>query len=197
MKTPRHETVVIPASQEIALPINGRYMFIYSCTISSIQFAFDEDSFTTGIAGQGYPTGPDDSFDRVRFKDIAGAGATVVVIVSDAPVRGDSNVSSVLNSILNELTGANNDLTEITRRAVGLTAVKVLDAVANARRINLLYEYATGTDYMYFGKANTVTITANNLGQILPGGSLTIQNYSGEVWAISGAATQYVGGYTE
>lgn len=103
---------------------------------------------------------------------------------------GISEVSDVLDQILNELQG---DTAEegYGQTNVGVAAVQIIAANADRKACSIQAK-STNTGIVYIGFDNLVT-TINFFAELQPGMSVGIDDYRGDLYALADAAGQLVG----
>lgn len=85
MRTPTAFPVTLAANQEKTIPVPGRFMHVRSCSVASFQAGFGDDPLQSFFPGATYPSA--EVFDKVRVKDSLGAGCTLMLIISEEPLR--------------------------------------------------------------------------------------------------------------
>ena len=188
MKTPKTMTVNLLAGKSKDVPVVGRFLHIRSCSVDSIQGAFDNDPFQVFYPGSVYPAS--ESFEKIRFRDYLGAGCSLVIRVSQVELIPGTYDEIILEDILEDLRG---DTTPegFDRVAVGTSAVQVIAANANRKGCSVQAQW-NNSGIVFIGFDNTVTATkyADNFAA---GEGFSWDDYRGDVYAIGSAAGQYVG----
>lgn len=176
----------------------GRFLTIVSIVGNgSLDVALPGETFVALDPQISYGLPQDRAFDHIRLRNESGASIAYKLYLSEQPMEINmAGIQATLADILEALTGAGSTLAYIPQATVGTTAVKILDAASKPRDIVLNQEYPGGSNYVWYGIDNTVT-SSKWIAQTMPGGSMKIEGHTGEIWAIAGAASEYVGGYTK
>jgi hypothetical protein len=202
MRTPNTMTVVLTANQQEAVPMAGAWVDVISCTQATIGIGFDSESPKVFYPGRGYP-GP---FEQLQVKDLSGAGCTVVLTVSDAPIGGQAAGGAQLTAVqANGLALASilaalqtiqpgGTISVIAEQTLMAGSPGTLIAAANPNRKRIvLFGDETMTGTAYIGPTNAVSAT-NKIGQLKKLGAWP-ETYKGAIYGVGSIAGQIVGGY--
>lgn len=126
----------------------------------------------------------------------AQTGTMTILIASEAPelfnvVDNRSSISSAMNDVVAELRGDITPETIGTEKTIGAAAAIVIAANADRKGCNVQAK-STNTGIIYVGFDNTVTST-KWVAELQAGQAFSIDDYRGDIYAISTAAGQLVG----
>lgn len=203
MKTPRTITVVLEAGESKDVPVIGQFVHIRSCTVATIQAAFDNDPLQVFYPGGTYPAS--EPFSKIRFYDHLGGGCTLIIIVADTTFTGDFD-SMLLTAIDATLTGMATNIADVenllevadTPTAIGeqdtLSAgtTHLVTKSANIRKIEIQADY-DNTAAIYVGFTTGVT-SANAAIHLQPGQSMPFDGNI-DLWVGAANDTDKVRGY--
>jgi len=202
MKTPVTYPCTLAADQEKTIALPGNYLHVRSCSVGSLEAAFDDDPFQTFYPGATYPSAK--PFEHVRVKDSLGGGCTLILIISDNPLRDVaydevvlSNINTAIAALQVVMTACRDELqggtTPIGYNAVpvGVAAVEVVSLNA-ARKGCFIQAHPTNTGLVYVGFDNTVG-PAKYMACLSAGEGYSFDDYRGVVWVEADAAAQEVG----
>ena len=202
MKTPLTYPCTLTAGQEKTVPVPGNYLHVRSCSVGSFEAAFGNDPFQTFYPGATYPSAK--PFDQVRVKDSLGAGCTLVLIISDNPLRDVaydevilSNINTAIAALQVVMTASRDELQgDITHEgygatAVGVAAVEIIAANADRKGCDIQARW-DNAGVIYVGYDNGVG-PADYMACLSAEGGYTWDDYRGPIWAEASVAAQEVG----
>lgn len=197
-------TLTLTLAGEYTYNLSGNYVYAIEATDGeaevSLQFS-RKDSLSNSFPitkGLGYQH----PFDKIHFSWSAQTGKTITILVASfAPEifgvidnRSQNDILTTLENIEEQLTGTNNADFDV----VAVLATATLIVPANADRKSVIVSHrGDGVGLIYLGFDNTVTALKHFI-QLAPGESWSIDDYTGDVYAIrSAGATNAIWGETE
>jgi hypothetical protein len=191
VRTPRTITITIAAGAYYDWDVEGAEFRVLSLSgVTTVQFAFNNDSFQTAYPSVGYPVAAGLQFERVRLYNSAGTSATVVAVASDAPVGSElADVSDLLESIRDGIIGPTT-AGAFAQTTVGVAAVQIFASAAGTVG-GIIQADPANTGTIYLGFDNTV---ASNkcFAALAATEAWTFDDYRGDVYAIASVAAQLV-----
>jgi len=175
----------------------GNYFYVFEAPDQTSYIEVKTNATNQPAIGWVKQTGFIQPFTKLYITTPAGqAGTMKVLIASMAPelfmvVDNRSAISLTMNDVLRELQGDITPENWDTEKTVGTAAVSILAANAN-RKACTVQAKSTNTGRIYVGFANTVT-SSKWVAELLPGMAFSVDDYRGDIYAISDIAAQLVG----
>lgn len=186
----------LSAGQIIPVAAWGSYLTILdNNTAFDILVSIDGNAFQPIPAGVSVELPQDQSYAGFLIQNSSAGAMTVHFAISsgkivDARFKTSATLNTSDANLLAELQGITTPGTFAADATVGVAAVSALASNA-ARKACLIQADATNTGKIFLGFDNTVT-TVKKIITLSPGASFVVDDYRGDIYAISDTAAQKI-----
>lgn len=192
------ETITIDlgtARDNALLEVAGLTIYAADATDASASLQVRHNELESGIQTIVKNYGIVFPFYRLYLTNAAQVGKTITLTIGRASPfnvidnRTTADTLLALQDIVDQLAGGSTG-TFSTDKTVGTSAISLLAANAD-RKSALIQSDLANTGIIYIGFNSTVS-SSKKVAAILPGGSYSVDDYAGALYAISGVAGQLV-----
>jgi len=166
-------------------------MLVSNSGDDDVKISIDDDPLSDCPVGYEYHERKDDAFyEHIDFMNPNAGSITIEYIMSTGLVRSSPTILA-LDAILAQLRGDSSEENWDTEKTIGVAQSEVLAANIDRKGYSVQAK-STNTGKIYIGYSNLVTIT-KWVDELLPGQSVSQDDYRGAIHAILDTAGQLLG----